>query len=69
MQEALTNTRKHAGPARATVRLCYSSAEVAAEIADDGGSSRNGYGGGNGLIGMRERVTVYGGSLEAVWGA
>jgi signal transduction histidine kinase len=38
---------------------------VAAEISDDGASSRNGYGGGNGLIGMRERVAVYGGSLEA----
>lgn len=65
VQEALTNTRKHAGPAQATVRLRYGSAEVAAEIADDGASSHNGYGGGNGLIGMRERVTVYGGSLEA----
>lgn len=65
VQEALTNTRKHAGPAQATVRMCYGSAEVVAEIADDGGSTRNGYGGGNGLIGMRERVTVYGGSLEA----
>jgi signal transduction histidine kinase len=65
VQEALTNTRKHAGRARATVRLRYGSTEVAAEIADDGGTSRNGYGGGNGVIGMRERVTVYGGSLEA----
>jgi signal transduction histidine kinase len=65
VQEALTNTRKHAGPAQATVRLRYGRAEVAAEISDDGASSRNGYGGGNGLIGMRERVAVYGGSLEA----
>jgi signal transduction histidine kinase len=65
IQEALTNTRKHAGPAQARVRLRYGNTEVAAEITDDGGSSRNGYGGGNGLIGMRERVTVYGGSLEA----
>ena len=38
---------------------------MAAEIADDGARSRNGYGGGKGLIGMRERVAVYGGSLEA----
>ncbi len=65
VQEALTNTRKHAGSAQATVRLRYSRADVAAEIADDGASSRNGYGGGNGLIGMRERVAVYGGWLEA----
>jgi signal transduction histidine kinase len=65
VQEALTNTRKHAGPACATLLLRYSSAEVTADIADDGAGSRNGYGGGNGVIGMRERVAVYGGSLEA----
>jgi signal transduction histidine kinase len=65
VQEALTNTRKHAGPACATVRLRYSGVQVAADIEDDGAGSRNGYGGGNGLIGMRERVAVYGGCLEA----
>ena len=65
VQEALTNTRKHAGPARASVVLRYSESDVVVEVADDGAGSHDGYGGGNGLIGMQERVTVYGGSLEA----
>lgn len=65
VQEALTNARKHAGDgARADVVLRYTPREVAAEVSDDGRGSHNGYGGGLGLVGMRERVVVYGGSLE-----
>lgn len=65
VQEALTNTRKHTRGARAMVALRYRGTEVEAEIVDDGAGSRNGYaGGGHGLIGMRERVAVYDGSLE-----
>jgi signal transduction histidine kinase len=65
VQEALTNARKHAGDARAAVMLRYGAAEVSAEVRDDGSAAKNGHGGGHGLIGMRERVAVYGGSLDA----
>ncbi|MFI6581807.1 hybrid sensor histidine kinase/response regulator transcription factor [Embleya sp. NPDC050493] len=71
-QEALTNARKHAGSgAMAQVRLEYLPDAVAIEIRDDGGSrggDGGGYattGGGHGLLGMRERVAVHGGSFEA----
>ncbi|MFF7246379.1 hybrid sensor histidine kinase/response regulator transcription factor [Embleya sp. NPDC008237] len=73
-QEALTNARKHAGSAAmAQVRLEYLPDAVAIEIRDDGGSGSGsgdggGYartGGGHGLLGMRERVAVHGGSFEA----
>ena len=66
VQEALTNVLKHAGPARARVALRYGDRELGLEITDDGsGTSANGDGGGHGLVGMRERVALYGGSLEA----
>jgi signal transduction histidine kinase len=65
VQEALTNARKHAGDARAAVMLRYGAADVSAEVRDDGSAAENGHGGGHGLIGMRERVAVYGGSLDA----
>jgi signal transduction histidine kinase len=65
VQEALTNTRKHAGPARATVTIRYAADALELEIADDGAGARNGAGGGHGLVGMRERVALYGGELEA----
>ena len=67
-QEALTNTRKHAGPgARADVRLRYLPDAVEIEIADDGFGARGGVatGSGLGLLGMRERVVADGGSLHA----
>jgi len=63
-QEALTNSLKHAGPARARLVLRYLDGEVELEVVDDGISSSNGNGG-HGLIGMRERVAVFGGTLEA----
>ena len=63
-QEALTNSLKHAGPARARLVLRYLEAAVELEVVDDGVSSSNGNGG-HGLIGMRERVAVFGGTLEA----
>jgi signal transduction histidine kinase len=66
VQEALTNVLKHAGPAHAHVTVGYEPESVLVEVADDGrgvnGRSSNG---GHGLLGMRERVAVYGGSLEA----
>ena len=64
IQEALTNTMKHAGPARAEVRVAYRDDALTIVVADDGrgqGFERDG----SGLPGMRERVTVYGGELDA----
>jgi signal transduction histidine kinase len=65
VQEALTNALKHAGPARARVVLRYTENELELEIADDGAGSGDASAAGYGLIGMRERVSVYGGELEA----
>jgi signal transduction histidine kinase len=70
VQEALTNALKHAGPARARVRVRYRRDDVELEILDDGAGGEpvaaNGDGsGGHGLVGMRERVTLFGGDLAA----
>jgi signal transduction histidine kinase len=64
VQEALTNALKHAGPARATVTVRYDEHELRLEIADSGRGAANGSGAGHGLIGMRERVALYGGQLD-----
>lgn len=68
VQEALTNVLKHAGPsASTTVTITYGLGEVTVEIVDDGqgaASSLSDTGGGNGLIGMHERVEIYGGELS-----
>jgi signal transduction histidine kinase len=65
VQEALTNTLKHAGPAEAEITVRYGASALEVEIADTGaGASSNGNGSGHGLIGMRERVGLYGGELE-----
>ncbi|GGV04426.1 two-component sensor histidine kinase [Streptomyces litmocidini] len=74
-QEALTNVRKHAPGARTTIRFAYGRDEISLEIRDSGppravggargveelGSSGSGYG----LLGMRERAELLGGSLDA----
>ncbi|MFE5972136.1 sensor histidine kinase [Streptomyces sp. NPDC056460] len=74
-QEALTNVRKHAPGARTRIRLAYEADEISLEIRDSGppptaegggaglglGSSGSGYG----LLGMRERAELLGGSLDA----
>jgi len=65
VQEALTNTLKHAGPARACVRVRYRPDEVELEVRDDGTGTEAGGGSGHGLVGMRERVRMLGGELEA----
>jgi signal transduction histidine kinase len=69
VQEALTNILKHGGPT-AQVRITYSEAEVYVEVLDDGrpraprpAAARSDLG--HGLIGMRERVAVFGGRLSA----
>ncbi|HEY4314842.1 MAG TPA: sensor histidine kinase [Actinomycetes bacterium] len=65
-QEALTNTLKHAGnEAKAHVELRYLARALEVEVTDDGPGWREPAGMGHGLIGMRERVTIYGGTLCA----
>jgi signal transduction histidine kinase len=66
-QEALTNALKHAGPAHARVTVSYEPHALRLEISDDGRGTPNrdhGGHGGHGLVGMRERVALYGGELE-----
>jgi signal transduction histidine kinase len=67
VQEALTNTLKHAEASQAKVTLRYSAGELAVEVLDDGrGPAANGtQGGGRGLAGMRERASLYDGSIRA----
>jgi len=66
VQEALTNTLKHAGRAEAEVIIRYRSSAIELEVLDNGtGPSTHLNGSGHGLVGMRERVTLYGGILEA----
>jgi signal transduction histidine kinase len=70
VQEALTNTLKHAGDAQARVTVAYEPNELVLSIEDDGEGPRDGYelseaGGGHGLVGMRERAALYGGILQA----
>jgi signal transduction histidine kinase len=68
VQEALTNTLKYGGGAKATVSVYYEPGDVVVEVLDDGpGPGGNGSsvdGGGHGLVGMRERVALYGGKLD-----
>ena len=65
VQEALTNVLKHAGPARAWVVVRWGAEELELEVANDGRVSPNGGGAGHGLVGMRERISLYGGELES----
>jgi signal transduction histidine kinase len=71
IQEALTNVRKHAPTARTQVHLGYEPEGLRIEVRNDGGSSAavpgklpDSTGPGHGLIGMRERVQLYGGRME-----
>jgi signal transduction histidine kinase len=67
VQEALTNVLKHAAPARAGVRVRLDGDALAIEVTDDGADRGTvaTIGGGHGLPGMRERVALFGGKLEA----
>jgi signal transduction histidine kinase len=64
VQEALTNVVKHAAPASCTVLIEVTSSSVRIEVTDDGPGVKE-LGVGHGLIGMRERVAVYGGTFSA----
>jgi signal transduction histidine kinase len=67
VQESLTNTLKHAGATAARVMLRYEADELVLDVVDDGphrtAHARNG--GGHGLVGMRERAKIFGGTVEA----
>jgi signal transduction histidine kinase len=66
VQEALTNALKHAGDARVNVHVGYGQDSLEIEIVDDGAGGRSPVSsGGHGLAGMRERVALYGGRLDA----
>ena len=66
VQEALTNALKHAGQARAAVHVRYGPDCLELEITDDGaGAPAEVPGGGHGLAGIRERVSLYGGKFDA----
>ncbi|MEU6369192.1 histidine kinase [Streptomyces sp. NPDC046931] len=66
-QEALTNVRKHAPGAKVHIRLEYTEHQVTLDVRDSGGSpgELTGSGAGYGLLGMRERAELLGGSLDA----
>ncbi|HSU11737.1 MAG TPA: histidine kinase [Pseudonocardia sp.] len=65
IQEALTNSLKHAGRATATVDIGYDAARLTVAVTDDGVGVPDGWETGHGLVGMRERVAVYGGVVTA----
>ena len=65
VQEGLTNALKHAGAEHAEVLVRYDDGHVELTVTDDGKGDGGGESGGHGLVGMRERVSVYGGELEA----
>ena len=67
IQEALTNSLKHAGPAKATVTIEYSNNMMELDISDDGQgktSNNRSKSGDRGIIGMEERVNLHGGEIE-----
>jgi signal transduction histidine kinase len=63
VQEALTNTLKHAGPARARVAVTYGPDALELAITDDGRGPGELHAAGHGIIGMRERAALCGGDL------
>jgi signal transduction histidine kinase len=65
VQEGLTNARKHSNASRTEVRLRYEPAAIEVEVCDDGRGAATVNDGGHGLVGLRERVSIYGGELEA----
>jgi signal transduction histidine kinase len=66
VQESLTNVVKHSGAQRADVRVRYDEDALELSILDDGdGPCGLADPGGHGLVGMRERVALYGGTLSA----
>jgi signal transduction histidine kinase len=65
VQEGLTNALKHSAASRADVTLRYGSEELEIEVRDDGRGGSTGDDVGHGLVGVRERVKIYGGEMTA----
>jgi signal transduction histidine kinase len=65
VQEALTNVRKHAHASSASVLLRHVDDALEIEVTDDGLGAAAGVGAGHGLVGLRERVELYGGTFDA----
>jgi signal transduction histidine kinase len=65
VQEGLTNALKHARAAHADVTVRYGSDDVQIEVRDDGAGATATDGLGHGLVGIRERVKIYGGEMNA----
>jgi signal transduction histidine kinase len=65
VQEGLTNALKHARASRADVTVRYAPDELQIEVRDDGSGGSAGDGSGHGLVGVRERVKIYGGEMTA----
>jgi signal transduction histidine kinase len=65
IQEGLTNALKHANASRADVRLSYGADELVIDVRDDGDGAADSDGLGHGLVGVRERVKLYGGEMSA----
>ncbi len=65
VQEGLTNALKHARATRAELLVRYGTEEVEIVVSDDGDGTGSDDGGGQGLLGMQERLSLYGGELEA----
>jgi signal transduction histidine kinase len=65
VQEALTNALKHAGPATARVMVRYRPEELEVEVVDTGSGTVSAGEAGHGLVGMKERISLYGGEIEA----
>ena len=65
VQEGLTNVLKHAGATDADVVVRYRPDEVEIEVRDNGNGRAGGDGMGHGLVGIRERVKIYGGEMSA----
>jgi len=65
VQEAVTNTLKHAQAHHADVEVRYEPRDLLVEVRDDGQGPTAGDGLGHGLVGMRERVKIFGGDMSA----
>jgi signal transduction histidine kinase len=65
VQEGLTNALKHAGASHADVTLRYGNDELQIDVRDDGDGGSTSDGLGHGLVGIRERVKIYGGEMTA----
>jgi signal transduction histidine kinase len=64
VQEAVTNVRRHSGASHARIELGYGDAELRVTVVDDGQGRAADSPDGQGIIGMRERISALGGALD-----